>query len=61
MDKHVANPCIGYCKLNDNNICAGCGRTVDERTDWIFLTPSQQRDIADKAAKRLIEIKSLDN
>lgn len=24
------SPCIGVCKLDDNNICIGCKRTIEE-------------------------------
>jgi predicted Fe-S protein YdhL (DUF1289 family) len=24
------SPCIGVCKLNPDNVCVGCGRTIDE-------------------------------
>ncbi|WP_111980190.1 DUF1289 domain-containing protein [Algibacillus agarilyticus] len=55
--KHIANPCIGYCKLNHDDICGGCGRTQSERTDWIFLTATEQKTICENASKRLAKIK----
>ncbi|AWB68990.1 DUF1289 domain-containing protein [Saccharobesus litoralis] len=53
----IPNPCIGYCKLNEDGICGGCGRTKSERTDWIFLQPAQQQEIVDKSKQRLAELK----
>ena len=23
-------PCVGVCQLNQNKICVGCGRTIEE-------------------------------
>lgn len=53
----VKNPCIGYCQLNEEAVCKGCGRTKDERTDWIFLSDDEKRKIADDAKVRLAAIK----
>ncbi|MER2493202.1 DUF1289 domain-containing protein [Catenovulum sediminis] len=55
--QHVANPCIGYCVLNDQNVCEGCGRTRDERTDWIFMSDDDKRKVLVSAEKRMEEIK----
>ncbi len=56
MENRVVNPCIGYCKLNEEGICQGCGRTEDERTDWVFLSISEQKAICDRAKQRLAQI-----
>jgi predicted Fe-S protein YdhL (DUF1289 family) len=24
------SPCVGVCKLDDNNICVGCNRSIEE-------------------------------
>jgi predicted Fe-S protein YdhL (DUF1289 family) len=24
------SPCIKQCRLDENNVCVGCGRTIDE-------------------------------
>ena len=57
VSKAVKNPCIGYCQLNDNDICKGCGRTKDERTDWIFLSDAEKSKVVDDAKVRLAAIK----
>lgn len=56
MHNHINNPCIGYCKLNDDDICAGCGRSKDERTDWVFLTSKQKQQVVEKAQQRMLKI-----
>ena len=27
------SPCIGVCKLDDNHVCTGCGRTIEQITN----------------------------
>ncbi|EWH08137.1 hypothetical protein DS2_18920 [Catenovulum agarivorans DS-2] len=51
------NPCIGYCQLNEDDVCKGCGRTKDERTDWIFLSDDEKRKVVGDAKVRLAAIK----
>lgn len=58
IHKYITNPCIGYCLLNEKNICTGCGRSKDERTDWIFLSESEKQQVVEVAGQRLTQIKS---
>ncbi len=30
----VASPCVRNCCLDDNDVCLGCFRTLDEIKDW---------------------------
>ena len=30
----IASPCISQCCLNDDNICTGCFRSINEITLW---------------------------
>jgi hypothetical protein len=30
----VASPCIGVCRMGDDDICEGCLRTLDEIAEW---------------------------
>lgn len=38
------SPCTKVCKLKDN-ICIGCGRTLQEISSWIKLTEQQKQQI----------------
>ena len=29
-DNKNKSPCIKQCRLDENNVCVGCGRTIDE-------------------------------
>lgn len=38
----MPTPCIGICQLDDNNICVGCGRTLQEIRGWSKLSSEEQ-------------------
>jgi predicted Fe-S protein YdhL (DUF1289 family) len=48
----VASPCIKVCVLDARNICVGCGRTIDEITQWSRMTEEQRRQVVDQASQR---------
>lgn len=39
------SPCIGLCSTQFEDICRGCGRTVTEVSNWIFLTEDERRSV----------------
>ncbi|REH37640.1 hypothetical protein DFR26_1419 [Paraperlucidibaca baekdonensis] len=39
------SPCVGLCKLNADDVCLGCQRSMAEIRSWGLLTLSQQRKI----------------
>jgi len=49
---NVASPCIKVCVLDARNVCVGCGRTIDEITQWSRMTEEQQRQVCDSAQRR---------
>jgi len=32
--KRVISPCISVCRIDADNVCEGCGRTIKEIRDW---------------------------
>lgn len=37
-------PCIGFCSTNlGDNVCVGCGRTLDEVDSWL-LKPDAEKE-----------------
>jgi len=34
MNNDVRSPCVANCKLDDNEVCLGCYRTLDEILTW---------------------------
>lgn len=54
----VENPCIGDCRLNLADICIGCGRSKDEKLDWIILSQAEKFQVVNKAKVRLDKLNS---
>ncbi len=39
------SPCMGLCKLDEDDFCLGCRRHIDEIKDWGLLGEEAQRKI----------------
>lgn len=48
----VASPCVRKCTLDDDDICVGCFRSIDEICAWGGATNDERRDILEQAAAR---------
>jgi predicted Fe-S protein YdhL (DUF1289 family) len=35
-------PCVAVCSTTFDDICRGCGRTVAEVAEWVFMTAEQK-------------------
>ena len=46
------SPCIRNCCLNDEDICMGCGRSLQEITHWSSSTVENKKEILLRAADR---------
>ena len=46
----VESPCISICRY-ENEVCVGCGRTVEEVTEWYNFTDKQKQKIIDRLEK----------
>ena len=44
----MITPCVGKCKLDQNGICIGCGRSVQEIAEWINMTDQERQLIMDR-------------
>ncbi|MFP6848242.1 MAG: DUF1289 domain-containing protein [Pseudomonas sp.] len=49
----VVSPCRRQCCLDDQDVCLGCGRTLQEILDWSKVDPPRQRAICAAAEARL--------
>ena len=49
----VASPCTGICTLGAEDICIGCGRTIDDIAEWSRAPAARQRAIVEAAASRM--------
>ena len=43
IERPVASPCVSICALNDDDICTGCQRNVDEITRWSRMDNAERR------------------
>jgi len=53
--KEVKSPCISVCALNDDGLCIGCWRTVDEIAAWSSLDNEGKQDVVRLAQRRARE------
>lgn len=42
----MESPCVACCRLNEEKICVGCYRHMDEIVDWRRKTPEEYQQIA---------------
>lgn len=48
----ITSPCVRNCCLDDNDICMGCFRSMDEILKWRDASEQQQLDIIQSAKAR---------
>ena len=46
------SPCVSICSLDENDICYGCYRSVDEITAWARMTAAEQHETIARAKAR---------
>jgi hypothetical protein len=49
---NVESPCNDICTLDDEKICLGCFRSLDEIIHWQEMDDTIRRDVLRKAEKR---------
>jgi len=42
MKDEIKSPCISVCKYDEEGICMGCHRTMNEITGWLFMNNEQK-------------------
>jgi len=52
MVNMIKSPCIRNCCLDKNDICLGCGRSLEEIKCWQASTMTEKQKILEKSAKR---------
>ena len=40
----VESPCINVCKI-ENDVCVGCGRTLEEIAHWSKMTDTEKEQV----------------
>ena len=56
MDREVESPCVAVCTLDANDVCIGCGRTLEEIASYGSVSDSERLAINEKAEERLAEL-----
>lgn len=46
----VESPCISICRM-ENDVCVGCGRTVEEVVEWYNMTDKQKQAVLNRIEK----------
>ena len=46
----IESPCISVCRY-ENEVCVGCGRTVDDITNWYDMTDKQKQAVLNRIEK----------
>lgn len=44
-EKQVSSPCVNICALDENDICTGCQRSVDEIRRWSCMGNGERREV----------------
>jgi uncharacterized protein len=42
------SPCVAICSTLFDDVCRGCGRTVMEVSNWVFMTPEEKDAVWDR-------------
>jgi predicted Fe-S protein YdhL (DUF1289 family) len=45
---HCPTPCKAVCKLGSNNLCDGCGRTIEEISQWRAMSDTEKWKVIDR-------------
>ncbi|MGZ8238953.1 MAG: DUF1289 domain-containing protein [Methylobacter sp.] len=52
---NIISPCVRNCCLNEENVCLGCFRSIDEIIQWSGATEQQKQEILNLANARKID------
>ncbi|MBN4080313.1 DUF1289 domain-containing protein [Beggiatoa alba] len=54
-NRQIASPCVRNCCLNEDDVCLGCFRHVDEIMEWSMVEDARRECILENAKKRRVE------
>ncbi len=46
----IESPCISVCRM-ENEVCVGCGRTVDDIVNWYDMTDDEKQAVLNRIEK----------
>ncbi|HEX9138878.1 MAG TPA: DUF1289 domain-containing protein [Steroidobacteraceae bacterium] len=47
-----ASPCTGVCRLDQRQVCVGCGRSAEEIGEWLGASAMRKDEICAAALRR---------
>ncbi|WP_372821421.1 DUF1289 domain-containing protein [Pseudomonas parafulva] len=53
-ERPVASPCVNVCALDEQDICIGCQRTVQEITRWARMDNDERRAVLKLCHERAV-------
>lgn len=48
----IASPCVGVCQLDEQRVCVGCWRSIDEIAAWRSMNNDEKLTALNAAARR---------
>lgn len=52
INSKIKSPCIHVCTKDENGICLGCFRNMDEIREWYLNTDEQKQETIKRAENR---------
>ncbi|KAF1065684.1 MAG: hypothetical protein GAK45_02134 [Pseudomonas citronellolis] len=54
-ERPIASPCVYVCALDDDDVCTGCQRNIDEITRWVRMDNVERRQVLERCHQRARE------
>ena len=51
--EEISSPCVGVCQYNNEEVCSGCFRTVEEISQWTTISDSEREMIMSQLDARM--------
>lgn len=48
----IKSPCISVCALDEQDVCIGCLRTVEEITRWRGMSEQERAEVMERVRRR---------
>ncbi|HQU07367.1 MAG: DUF1289 domain-containing protein [Ferrovum sp. 37-45-19] len=53
----ISSPCVNICQTDSvTGVCLGCGRTLQEITDWMNLNDEEKKRVIAQSQNRLNDL-----
>lgn len=52
----IESPCVDVCELSADDLCIGCGRSLDEIGNWMTASSAEKAQVLERARQRLTQM-----